>query len=88
MPLPTDIRLFARTADIDSPQKCRLMTEKEIGEFIKYHSSSSKELNNDALHGTFFQCLRLEYSYGASLNMQKERKILISRALKDNLNCQ
>ncbi|HHF0586988.1 TPA: hypothetical protein ACP9FK_002659 [Legionella anisa] len=35
------------------------MTEKEIGEFIKYHSSSSKELNNDALHGTFFSMFAL-----------------------------
>ncbi|KTD14782.1 hypothetical protein Lgra_0485 [Legionella gratiana] len=65
MPLPTDITLFARTEEIDSPKGCKLMTEQEKDEFLKYHYSSAKELKNDKLHGDYFSMFALRiYVWG------------------------
>ncbi|QEY51364.1 hypothetical protein [Legionella longbeachae] len=65
MPIPTDLSLFARTEEIDSPKGCRLMTNQEKEKFIKYHYSPSSELKNDKLHGKYFSMFALRiYVWG------------------------
>ncbi|KTD54651.1 hypothetical protein Lsai_3473 [Legionella sainthelensi] len=65
MPIPTDLRLFARTEEIDSPKGCKLMTKKERDKFIKYHYSPASELKNDKLHAQYFSMFALRiYVWG------------------------
>lgn len=65
MPIPTDLTLFARTEEIDSPKGCKLMAKQERDEFIKYHYSPASELKNDTLHGKYFSMFALRtYVWG------------------------
>lgn len=65
MPQPIDLRLFSRTADIDSPVGSQLMLKEEQDDFAKYHYSPSNKLNDDALHGSYFSMFGLRiYVWG------------------------